>query len=521
MSYKNFFKGKRVAIVGVGEAGSMLPDIKFLAKLKVKVSVYDMRSRERLGGEKGGRGIVGELETMLLDGGAAGQIISCTWNCAVGDFAELLVQHDLIILGPEVPKNSRFLRKATEAGIQIEHADILFFKLIPPVTLIGVIGSVGKTAVAGMLEHIFDQAFLNEAVTSSVMPIATVASADTRAIDIESETGEEDDEDGDDPSASAASSSKQKAVKHGFFFVDPETTGALHVLKKIKKDDIVIARMPEHLMDEYRVARVTPHVAVITHVSPSRIAKTTDAQRFFGILEFQTYNTFIVASDASVDVMKANTKFQLHAKIIRTRTSSVPVEWNVLFANKHMRDNAALVYETAQLFKINPDLIRESLECTRGMSGRLERVKVAASKEKKKDKPITFYNDSASIRPESTLAALRSLSSQSTILIFGGAYTGVSYDELFQQLPKYISNLILIPGSGTLIERLEIEHFSAADDLYPQVWHAPNIASAVKIANDLAKAGDQVLFSPGCDAGGIHGSREERGRTFISLVKAL
>ena len=194
-----------------------------------------------------------------------------------------------------VPRNVSFLKAASEAGVRIEYPDTLLFKLVPSTMFIGVMGSTGKSAVASMLHSIIHKA--------------------------------------------------EETSAAGVFLVDVETGGVLQLLKKIKKDDILIARLPEHLMDEYRHARITPHVAILTHVSKSLASM---GKKFFGILEFQTYNSFIVASDGAVDMLKGHGGFQPRAKILRTRQGTIPADWHVQIPDLHSRENAALAVEAVK-----------------------------------------------------------------------------------------------------------------------------------------------------------------------------
>ena len=48
MSSRDFFKGKRIAVIGLGPQGEMLSDIKFLIKSGAIISVYDLRSESRV-----------------------------------------------------------------------------------------------------------------------------------------------------------------------------------------------------------------------------------------------------------------------------------------------------------------------------------------------------------------------------------------------------------------------------------------------------------------------------------------
>jgi UDP-N-acetylmuramoylalanine-D-glutamate ligase len=53
------------------------------------------------------------------------------------------------------------------------------------------------------------------------------------------------------------------------------------------------------------------------------------------------------------------------------------------------------------------------------------------------------------------------------------------------------------------------------------VRSVPSIDEAVRTAFECAQKGDRVLFSPGFDAGGVEGSKLERGEKFVRAVRGL
>ncbi len=432
MNYKDYFKDKKIAIVGLGPHGEMMTDIKFLLKNKALLSLYDMRSENRL------RKHIMNLSVGGLQRYSFGKINP-----------DDLLDSDLIILSSEISKKSTFLKKAIDSGIQIDYPDTLFLKIAPPVTLVGVIGAYGKSTVTQLLYAVFKKAFL-------------------------------------------------EYENQGLFLIDHDSTlGVLTHLKKVKKDDVVLARIPENLMEYYYQIHMSPHVAVVTSVVP------------FKILEFQTYNNFIVATDNVVDVMKEQKSIIFKAKILRTRAGSVPADWNLNIKGLHNMENISLVLQASELFKVSKDVVREVAQSFVGLKGRIELIK--------KVQGIEFYNDSASINPDSTLTAIRTLSiDRNLILILGGAYTGSNYDELMSNISQYVSMLIVLPGSGTIGLR---EALQGLKDVI--VMNALTLEQAVISAKDNAKKGDRVLFSPGFEAVGIDISRKDRGERFVRAVREL
>lgn len=443
MNTRNYFQGKRIAVIGLGSQGEMVADVKFLIKSDALVAVYDLKSEARLKNH-----IV-----FLRSVGLANYVCSSIP-------ADDLLDMDLIILSHEYPRDSSFLKGAREKGIPIEYPETLFFRLAPPVTVVGVMGACGKATVMSVLSPLLDMAC---------------------------------DADG----------------TQSMFSLDPESgDGIIVALKKIKAGDIALVRVIEPMMKEFYDMRLSPHVAIFTTVPPKNSYVTSP----FEILTYQTYNNFIVASDEVIDAIHIF-KFQPKAKMLRTKPSIIPTSWAFGAPDaglwNHDRDNAALALQVARLFKV-PDEISESImEKWKPLKGRLELVK--------KIKNIEFYNDTASVLPDSTIVGIRALAKdRNIVLILGGVDAGGDYRELYGLLPQYVHAVILLPGSGTLRERKVL---NTIDNV--EILSAPSIEEAVRLARDHARHGDRVLFSPGFGAGGLEASRKERGDAFVRAVRGL
>jgi len=511
MTSKEFFRTKKIAVVGLGPRFEMMADIKFLIKSDADVTVYDMRS------EPSCKHVLAELIEAGLTKYAFGitSVVSTKVNEKLANekLALDLAATDLIILSPDMPASASFLAKARETSArtdkpQIEYPQTLFLKLSPPITLIGVLGTCGKTTVAHMIHSILKKAF-------------------------------------------------EEYKDQGIFYIDPEAAGALVHLKKVRKGDLVVARITRTLIPAFEHARVSPHIAVFTTLSSSRNSlmiagdnsvslTATDStvsavsrshghpsdhpsSTIFNILEFQTYNNFIIGSDAVIDEIRENPVIEPKAKMLRTGAGIVPTDWQVRYRGSYDRDNVALAMRTAELFKISLETVRAAIEGWKGLKGRLELVKKVAG--------IEFYNNTAASTAPATFAALRTISdNKNVVLIMGGAMTsqsggtsggaspetlilGESYIELIEHIPQYVSSVILIPGSGTMSLRRLIQNTSANERL--PFRYAPTIEDAVRMARESARRGDKVLFSPTFDAYGVEKSRAERGEKFVKAVREL
>lgn len=469
MASRDYFKGKRVAVIGLGQHGEMVEDVKYLIKAGAWVSIYDLKSEARL------KNHLVFLRSVGLANYVCGSIPS-----------EDLLDMDVIILSHEYPRDSSFLKgvyaqnierrkeaapkvereganvtvgemgEATGKVIPVEYQETLFFKLAPPITLVGVMGTCGKSTVISILRPLLEK--ICETYDSQ-----------------------------------------------GLFVVDSESAdGVLAHLKKIKNGDIVVMRIIDEMIPELHVMRISPHVAVFTTMPTTRGSMGSP----FEVLAYQTYNNFIVASDEVIDATRM-AQAQPRAKMLRTKATLIPDDWGFEGRGTHDRLNAALAFQAAQLFKVDAEMARHILTDWKSLKGRLELIK--------KVKGVEFFNDTMSMTPDSTLAGITALSQgRNIILIFGGVDGGFEYRVLYSQLPRYVHTVVNIPGSGTMRQRVLLQGIEGVG-----VRSVPSIDEAVRTAFECAQKGDRVLFSPGFDAGGVEGSKIERGERFVRAVRGL
>lgn len=439
MTSRDYFAGKRIALVGLGPHGEMVEDAKFLIKSGALLAVYDLKSEARL------KSHLVFLRTLGLANYLCGSIPD-----------DDLIDMDLIILAHEYPRDSSFLKAAAEKGVAIERPETLFFKQAPPVTLVGVMGECGKSSVFSILE-----------------PMLSAACA--------------------------------KEEDQGFFAIDPESSGGILAhLKKVKNGDVVLLRIEPEIMKELARMRISPQVAVFTTVP----GKDAFDEWPFEILAHQTYNNFVIASDEVIDAARANEDLP-RAKMLRTKPTIIPADWDFRTTGEHERENAALALQAARLFKLDDESAQRILLKRKPLKGRLEFVKKA--------KNVDFYNDAAAVHPRSTQAALRSLAGdKDIILILGGARGGDDFRALYSALPELVHTVILVPGSGTMAERAALSKVSGIN-----VLSAPSIEEAARLSLEQARKGDKVVFSPGFPAGGADNSRKLRGEKFTKTVKTL
>lgn len=245
-----------------------------------------------------------------------------------------------------------------------------------------------------------------------------------------------------------------------FHFIDQNP---LSFLKKIKKGDTVLVTIPDNHYPAYIKARISPYVAVVTNETSIKV------------LDHQTYNNFLIANDSTIDILKKEN--HVKAKILRTSPGIIPSSWNIPFPN-HIKENMALALRVAELFKVEFDDVQEIYENFKPLKGRLELCK--------KFSGIDFYNDAAAVCPYATFTSLKTIGTD-TVLILGGMEHNYDKYELFEAIPKFVSIIILIPGSGTM----------KIHNIFPNTKYAESIEEAVVLSRQYANKGGKVLFSPG------------------------
>lgn len=208
MAHKDYFKNKRVAVIGLGPHGEMVEDVKFLIKAGALVSVYDLKSEARI------KNHLVFLRTIGLANYVCGSIPP-----------DDLLDMDIIILSHDYPRESNFLKaiKSSDRPIIVEYPETLFFKHSPPIILVGVIGAFGKSTLVSMLHPLLELAC-------------------------------------------------KKNGDQNLFVIDLESGGGiLSHLKKIRSGDIVLFNVRGSMMREIHDLRISPHVAVFTSL-PDEIA---------------------------------------------------------------------------------------------------------------------------------------------------------------------------------------------------------------------------------------------------------
>jgi len=125
---------------------------------------------------------------------------------------------------------------------------------------------------------------------------------------------------------------------------------------------------------------------------------------------------------------------------------------------------------------------------------------------------VTFYNDSKSTTPASTLAAVNKLCNQPIILLLGGLSKGVNRDGLIEQVKNKVKKIYCF-GKEAAILAILCQAYAISHK------QCTNLDEATLASYAIASDGDQILLSPSGSSFDLFASYIERGNYFKQLIQ--
>ena len=161
--------------------------------------------------------------------------------------------------------------------------------------------------------------------------------------------------------------------------------------------------------------------------------------------------------------------------------------------------------------EVTPETVREVARSFGGVEHRIELVR-------EKD-GVRYYNDSIASSPTRTIAGLRSFS-QKLILIAGGYDKHVPFEPLGPEIVDHVKTLILTGATAPKIEAavLAAPNYTPGS---PEILHEEDFYQAIRLAAAVAKPGDVVILSPAGPAFDKFKNFMVRGREFKKTVLSL
>ncbi len=157
MDYKNYFKNKKITVMGLGLLGRGVGDTAFLAKCGAKLTVTDLKTEE-------------QLKESLYKLRKYKNIKFVLGEHRLEDFRNC----DMVLKAAGVPLNSPYIKKARKNKIPVEMSSSLFMRLAG-MPIIGITGTRGKSTVAYLINHILKLAGKRVLLGGNVLGVSTLS----------------------------------------------------------------------------------------------------------------------------------------------------------------------------------------------------------------------------------------------------------------------------------------------------------------------------------------------------------
>jgi UDP-N-acetylmuramoylalanine--D-glutamate ligase len=396
-----------------------------------------------------------------------------------GDHPELLAGADAVFVSPGVPENNPVYAEAARQNIPIESMTTLFFELCPG-PIVGITGSSGKTTTTGLIGHMLQAGGMDVVVGGNIG--------------------------------------------------DP----MIELLPDIGPESIVVLELSSFQLSRLRRS---PHVAVITNISPNHLDRHgtmdeyIDAKRH--IVAHQRPDDYAVLNscDPERDIFAHATPAHLRwfgersedgARVAGgmvslvhadTETAVLPVR-DIPLLGKHNVENVLAAVTAAAVVGVRPEEMASAIRRFRPAAHRLETVRQVRG--------VSYVDDSIATTPARAQVALEAIGS-TILLIAGGRDKRLPWDEFARTVARRVRVLLLIGEAASQIERavLEAIEMSAGVLEESKIKHCSSLHEAVAEASRLAVSGETVLLSPACTSYDMFSNFEERGREFARAVEQL
>lgn len=385
--WDDYFKGKKITLMGLGLLGRGIGDALFLAKHGAELCVTDMKTAEQL------------LESVekLKD---FSNVSFTLGEHRLEDFQN----RDIIIRAANVPLDSVFLAEAKKYNTPIEQSVSLFVRLLHEYKkklgkekekyVIGVTGSKGKTTVTHLIFEMWTAGLL------------------------------------------------EKRIRMGG---NIQGISTLSYLDDLQPDDIFVLELDSWQLQSFGDSKMSPHVSVFTTFLPDHMNYYKgDMDWYFkdkaNIFCFQGENDVcFVGENVSPWVDKHHPQ---RSTKLKKGTDRAFTKRSASLIGEHNTHNIALAVSVARELGVADTVIENVVEHFSGVAGRLQFVL--------EKNGVKYYNDTTATMPDATLAALRALGEgKHIVLIMGGADKQVDASALVAELPQFCKALVLFKGTGT------------------------------------------------------------------------
>jgi UDP-N-acetylmuramoylalanine--D-glutamate ligase len=477
MTPKEFLKGKKVLVMGLGVFGGGVASAKWLFAQGVRVTVTDMKSEAELGVSMQKFTPAEKKNTSFV----------------LGEHREKdFLENDIIVVNPGVPKENRFLEIAKKAGKSIENDASFFYRFVQNPTL-GITGTRGKTTVTSWISALLSSKYPG-VLPSGNTPENALLKEMVRLKDPLT------------PAVSELSSWQLEIL--------PASGNAPHVA-------VITNVFPDHLnrykdIEEYARAKAN----IFTHQTKDDFLILNDANEwtpFF--LGLKPKAQLFYFSKKPLPKNKNGVFVKGDEIIFRRGKEEKKIADVKNFAEKMGEHNLENLLSTV----LAATLLDPNLRITKKMTGNLPEIPFRQETILAKN-GLTVINDSAGTSPDAVIAALRRFDHlearppSEIVLISGGTDKKLEFVALAKEIKRTLApeRLVLLNGSATVKLVSELENLKYFKKHKPQIFETLGECAAAALSA-LPKKKGVIVFSPGAASFEKFRNEFDRGEKFTVL----
>lgn len=373
------------------------------------------------------------------------------------NYLKNLLDFDIIFRSPGVYRYLPEIIKAEEEGIQISSAIKLFLRLCPG-KIIGVTGTKGKGTTATLIYQILKKAGKDVYLAGNIgKPM-------------------------------------------------------LELLPVISDKSYVVLEMSSFQLIDLEIS---PHIAVVLNITLDHMDWHKNREEYINakknIVGYQSAPDWAVLNEE----YETSRNFAQYTKgkaiFFSKKTLDKKFKEDLLLRGEHNLENIAAAVAVAKILEIEDKTTLEVISNFKGLEHRLELVGEVDG--------VAFYNDSFATGPQPTIAAIKSFTEPTTVIL-GGSEKGLDYEELGREIAKAknIKTVIIIGEIGyKIIAALKKAKYRGAIVNLKK----SSMQKIVKNAYRNTSPGGVVLLSPAAASFDMFASYKDRGNQFNEAVKKL
>ena len=453
-------KDKQVAVLGLGQEN--IPLVKYLVTEGAQVTVCDKQTKEEL---------AGSLE-LIKDFSIK--------EYRLGDaYLDNLEGFDTIFRSPGIPYLNEKIQQAKSRGVEVTSQTKLFFDLCPG-KIIGVTGTKGKGTTATLIYEILKSHISN--ITSRVYLAGNIGQPPIELIN------------------QLTADSLVILELSSFQLQDLNCSPNIAVVLDIKSDHLDVHQAREEYVDAKKnIVRYQKEndIAIINadYETSADFTNSTKAQVYLFSREKEvTKGAYVNDKEEIILADDGET-----TKIIETS--------ELILRGKHNWENVCAAVTVSRVLGVEVGTIATVVKSFKGLEHRLEFVKNVNG--------VGYYNDSFSTTPDTTIAAIKSFS-EPTILLVGGSDKGADYSELANVISDSTVKTIVNIGltGGKIIKKITNPKIK----IYEQTQ---TLKDALKLIQEMSEPGDVVILSPASASFDRYKNYKHRGEEFKKEVHLL